>query len=117
MRAEDDVGSLRDLVDLLHEDRALLLELAHDVDVVHDLLAHVNGCAVSLQSLLHGDHGPVDSRAVTAGRGKKDPLVTVDGNILEALAPAGDARDRKCYGGLAHDSRVRVFLCQTPAIA
>ena len=67
VRAEDDVRAGGHLVDLLDEDRALLLELGHHVDVVHDLLAHVDGRAVVLERLLDGDDGAVDTGAVSAG--------------------------------------------------
>ena len=90
VRAEDDVRALGHLVDLLDEDRALLLELGDDVDVVHDLLAHVDGRAVVLERLLDGDHGAVDAGAVPARSGEQHPLVSGDGDILE---PAAHARD------------------------
>ena len=90
VRAEDDVGALGHLVDLVDEDRALLLELGHDVDVVHDLLAHVDGRAVVLERLLDGDHGAVDAGAVAARRREQHALVSGDGDILE---PAAHARD------------------------
>ena len=49
---ENDGLALRDLPLVLDEDRAALLELSHDVRVVHDLLANVNGRAVPLERLL-----------------------------------------------------------------
>ena len=67
VRAEDDVGALGNLVDLLDEDRAGRLELGHHVDVVHDLLAHVDRGAEALEGLLDGDDGPVDAGAVARG--------------------------------------------------
>ena len=76
VRAEDDVGALGHLVDLLDEDRALALELGHDVDVVHDLLAHVDRRAEALERLLDGDDGAVDAGAVAARRGEQHPLVS-----------------------------------------
>ncbi len=91
VRAEDDVRALGHLVDLVDEDRALLLELGHDVDVVHDLLAHVDRRAVALERLLDGDHGAVDAGAVAARRGEQHPLVSGDGDILERLAPPRNA--------------------------
>ena len=62
------------LVDLVDEDRALLLERRDDVDVVHDLLAHVHRRAVVLERLLDGDDRAVDSGAVSAGGGEQHPL-------------------------------------------
>ena len=58
------------LVELLDEDRAARLEVGDDVLVVHDLLAHVDRLAVQVERLLHGDHGPVDTGAVTARGGQ-----------------------------------------------
>ena len=90
VRAEDDVRALGHLVDLVDEDRARRLELGHDVDVVHDLLAHVDRRAVVLERLLDGDDGAVDAGAVAARGGEQHPLVSGDGDILE---PAAHARD------------------------
>ena len=66
VRAEHDVRALGHLVDLLDEDRALALELGDDVDVVHDLLAHVDRRAEALERLLDGDDRTVDTGAVAA---------------------------------------------------
>ena len=96
VRAEHDVRTRRHLVDLVDEDRALLLELGHDVDVVHDLLAHVHGRAVALERLLDGDDGAVDAGAVAPRRRQEHPLGSVDGDILERFAPPRNARERAC---------------------
>ena len=63
------------LVELLDEDRAARLEVGHDVLVVHDLLADVDGRAVEVERLLHGDHRPVDAGAVAARRRQQDGLL------------------------------------------
>jgi hypothetical protein len=79
---EDDVGAARHLVDLFDEDRPLLLEGRHDMHVVHDLLAHVDGRSVPLEGLLDGHDGAVDTGAV-ASRGREQyPFLTDDGGIL-----------------------------------
>ena len=52
----------------------------HDVLVVHDLLADVDGRAVQVERLLDGDHGPVDARAVAARRGQQDGAVRSAGS-------------------------------------
>ena len=83
MSAEDDVGPLRDLIDLFDEDGALLLELGHHVDVVHDLLAHVDRGAVALEGLLHRHHGTVHTRAVSARCGEQNPLASGHRVILK----------------------------------
>ena len=43
---------LRDLLQLLDEDRALRLQALHHVAVVHDLVAHIDGRAEALERLL-----------------------------------------------------------------
>jgi hypothetical protein len=73
---EDDVRALRHLVDLVDEDGAALLERRHDVLVVHDLLAHVDGGAVVLERLLDGHDGPVDSCTIAAWGRQEHTLVT-----------------------------------------
>ncbi len=64
----------------LHEDGAALLEAPHDVDVVHDLLAHVDRRTVLLEQALDRVDRALDSRAVPAGAGEqqsagRDPVV------------------------------------------
>ena len=53
-------------VQLLDEDRPALLEILHDVPVVHDLLAHVDRRTVGLERLLDRHHRPIDAGAVPA---------------------------------------------------
>jgi hypothetical protein len=70
VRAEDDVGALRNLDDVIHKDGTAFLEGRYDVDVVHDLLADIDGSAEFLEGLLDRDHGTVHSRTVSA-RGRE----------------------------------------------
>src|SRR6266540_1654211 len=58
----------------VHEDRSALLELSHDVEVVHDLLADVDRRAVELERALDRVHGTFDPGAVATGRREKDAL-------------------------------------------
>ena len=74
VRGEDDGRALGDLVDRVDEDRAELLELAHDVRVVDDLLADVDGLPVELERPLDRVDGPLDPGAIAAGRGQEDLL-------------------------------------------
>ena len=69
---EDDHLALGDLGLLLDEDRPALLELVHDVLVVDDLLAHVDGLAVEVERVLDRLHGAIDARAIAARRRKQD---------------------------------------------
>lgn len=62
--AEDDVGTGGHFIDLLDEDRALLLEFNDDVNVVHDLFTHVHRSTVMLESLLNGYDSAIDTGAV-----------------------------------------------------
>src|SRR5699024_11295344 len=69
---EDHQRPLGDLVDLLDEHGALLLEPVDHELVVHDLVADVDRLVVVLQGAFDGDHGAIDSGAVAARLGKKD---------------------------------------------
>jgi hypothetical protein len=104
VRAEDDVRARRHLVDLLHEDGTLRFELGHDMDVVDDLLADVDGGAVALERLLDGDDGAVDARAVAAGRGEQDLLLSAHRVILEPPTRPRYAGQGQMDGGCAHPS-------------
>ncbi len=64
---ENDDRSLGNLGLLLHEHGALGLQVADDVQVVDDLLAHVDGSAVLGERPLHGVDGSIDAGAVSAG--------------------------------------------------
>ena len=70
---EHDQGACGRIVLGLDEDGAAPLELAHDVGVVDDLAADVDGGTVQLQCSLDGLHGSLDARAVSAGRRQKQP--------------------------------------------
>ena len=75
MGGEDGDRALGDrVVELLDEDRAALAQLLDHVLVVDDLLADVDRRAVQLERALDGLHGPVDARAVAAGRGEEKLL-------------------------------------------
>ena len=110
VRAEDDVRALGHLVDLVDEDRARCLELGDDMDVVHDLLAHVHRGAEALERLLDGDHRAVDTGAIPARRGQQHPLLSGDGDILEALAPPRNAGD-------GHDGQPKCSLLDSTGVA
>ena len=74
VRREDEQRARGRLVLALDEDRAAPLELTDDMDVVDDLTADVDRRAVQLERALDGLDGPLDPRAVPAGRGEKQPL-------------------------------------------
>ena len=78
-RVQRALAGSRNLIHLIHENGALLLEGLHHVAVVHNLLAHVHRRAVVLQRLLNGNHGAVNAGAVTTGSGQQDFLLAVHG--------------------------------------
>ena len=90
---EDDERALGHLVGLVDEDRAAFAQGLDDVLVVDDLLAHVDGRAVELQRLLHGDHRAVHAGAVAARLREQ-----------HAFGGAG-LGDRRGTGGLGSDSQ------------
>ena len=68
VRREDDRLALGHLALVLDEDRAARLEVTHDVRVVDDLLAHVDGRPVQVEELLDRVDGALDARAIAARR-------------------------------------------------
>src|SRR5690606_13170153 len=76
VRGKDHQGALGHFAEFFDEDRTALLELFHDVLVVHDLLADVHRRTVMLESLLYGDDGSIDARAVTSRRRQQDTTLS-----------------------------------------
>ena len=76
VRGVDDGRALGHLRLLLDEDRAAGLEIAHDVDVVDDLLPNVDRRAVVLERALDGLDGALDAGAVAA-RGRQQDALTM----------------------------------------
>jgi len=72
VRREDDRLALRHLGLLVDEDRAAGLEVADDVQVVDDLLAHVDRRSVEVERLLDRLDGALDPGAVAARRSEED---------------------------------------------
>ena len=75
MGGEDDgllAMGLRDLVEFLHEDRALGLQPLHDIAVVHDLMAHIDRGAIGLQRQHDDLDGTVDAGAKAARAAQPD---------------------------------------------
>ena len=64
----------RHLVQLIDEDRALLGKIIHDVAVVHDLLAHVDGRAKGVQGNLDDIDGPNYAGTEAAGLQEENAL-------------------------------------------
>ena len=57
---------------ILHEYRALRPERLHDVTVVDNLVAHVDGGAEALEGLFDDFNRPIHTRAEAAGARKQD---------------------------------------------
>ena len=72
MGGDHEHALLGDLVDLVDEDRSQPFEALHDVAVVDDLLAHVDGRPVALEGALHDVDGALDAGAERAGPGQGD---------------------------------------------
>ena len=70
---------LRHLGLLVDEDRAALLEVADDVDVVDDLLADVDRRPVEVERALHGLDRPLDARAIASRRSEENFLDHLQG--------------------------------------
>ena len=71
VRGEHDNRALRHLLGFLHEHRAAGFQGRNHVGVVHDLLTHVDRCAVQFQGYLNCLYGPVHPRTVAAGLGEQ----------------------------------------------
>jgi hypothetical protein len=69
---QDRHGPFGHLGHLVDEDRTLRLEVAHDVEVVDDLLAHVDGRAVLRERALDRLDGALDAGAVATRCGEQD---------------------------------------------
>ena len=85
----------------LDEDRSAILEVTHDVRVVHDLPPDVDGRPVRFESLLDGFDGPLDPSAVAAGGGQEnafDHLGQITQPPCAAAEPSTLARDTRGLG-------------------
>jgi hypothetical protein len=90
VRRKDDDRSVRCVCLVLDEDGTPPLEVADHVSVVDDLLAHIYGCAIEGKRTLHRLDGAFDSRTVTPGRGKQNPLdQTVGHGSTVPVRPCG----------------------------
>ena len=96
---EDADLARRDIVLVLHEDRAHPLEAADDVVVVHDLVADVDRRPVRRQQLLDDLDRPVDTSAERPRGGEQHPPAVAVRAHAETLssffsAPRTSARAR-----------------------
>jgi hypothetical protein len=68
---DDRPARIGNLVELVDENSAFRLQTLHDVAVVDDLVAHIDGGAITLQRLLDNLDGAVDPGAEAAGRAQE----------------------------------------------
>ena len=68
--------TVRYVVDLVHEDRALLGQFVHNIAVVDDFAANINRRAEGLQCDLHNVDGAHYARTKTTGFQKEHSLLT-----------------------------------------
>src|SRR5690606_4939101 len=72
MGRKDDRGTGRRLFEFIDEDGALGAQVGHDITVVHDLVAHIDGCAEQLERPLDDVDGAIDAGAETARLSQND---------------------------------------------
>src|SRR3954464_4216452 len=68
--------AVRHIVDLVDEDRALFRQLIHNIPVMHDLAAHIDGSPEGLQRDLHNVNRPHYAWAKATGVEEKNALLT-----------------------------------------
>ena len=72
--AEHQRGTRGHVVQFFNENCAFRFEIVHDIGVVHDFMAHVDGATKLLQRALHNLNGAVHARAKTTGLGQNNFL-------------------------------------------
>jgi hypothetical protein len=101
VRREDDARGTRHLILALDEDNTATLEIAHDVDVVNDLLPNVDRRSPEIQRLLNGLDRPLHACAVAAGGGHNDTpdgqARPVDRRANLQLAPFDRGSSHRAY--------------------
>src|SRR6188474_2120357 len=90
MGRQHDDRPLRHLVELVHEDGTLVLQAAHDVEVVHDLLADVDGPFVLLEGSLDRIDGTLDTGAIPTRSCQQDGTHR---SIVPTLDPSSAGTD------------------------
>ena len=123
VRREDDQLALGNLVLGLDEDRAAGLEVADDMDVVDDLVAHVDRRPMLLEQLLDDVDRAHDSGAEASRRGDENALAHREllrrarqrGGRLASVARGADRPDRLCHERSRDDLPVRAAVRPCPA--
>ena len=95
VRREDDRLALRHLVLVVDEDRAARLEVAHDVEVVDDLLAHVDGRPVQLERALDRLDRPLDARRSSRAARPGAPSAPSRSSVARRVGSPGAMTDSR----------------------
>jgi hypothetical protein len=95
MGREDDGPAFGNVALVLDEDRAASLEVADDVSVVDDLLAHVYGRPVQVEELFDRVNSAFNPGAIAAGRREENPLDHAVSVVRPAEAPSLRTGPRK----------------------
>ena len=103
MGRQHDDRPLRHLVELVDEDGALVLQAVHDVEVVHDLLADVDGPVVLLEGSLDRIDGALDTGAIATRSCQEDGT---HASIVPTLASPSARSRPSCHGW------ARVAVCR-----
>jgi hypothetical protein len=89
---ENNVGAFGDLGYFVHKNNSASFQLAHHMDVVNDLLAHIDRCPKALERLFYGNDRAIDSGAVTAGGCQQNSFGSCDRVIDKLLSARRDKR-------------------------
>jgi hypothetical protein len=73
MRAKNDQGAIRDIGQIIDENRTLTLQFGDNTSVMDDLVAHMDPRTVQAQCRLDNSDGPHNSSAETAWLSQHDP--------------------------------------------
>ena len=72
MRTEDQGSTIRHVVELVDEDRAACAQAVDNEAVVHDFMAHVDGCAEGFERAFDDLDRAIDAGTETTGVGEQD---------------------------------------------
>ena len=92
MRAVDQPLAVRDLVNFIHKNRALALQLLYYIAIVDDLLAHIDRRPKGIQRDPHNVNGPHNSGAKPPGLQQQQSLsfwchlYSVDYTLLDTFS-------------------------------
>jgi hypothetical protein len=87
MRREDHLRAVRYLIQLFDEDRTDLFQPLHDKTIVHDLVTHIDRCAVFFDGQPDDADGWSTSRAIRARRREQQKSQMAFGRDLRAAEP------------------------------